>query len=179
MSDAAFDSILRGARANSRWAWERIYDEHAPRVLQFARVQGAQDPDAIVGEVFVRVVRSLHTFNGSADDFRGWVYRIAQNCVRDAGRAAASDPVPMEQAPEGESPDTADIVDQRDAERRLVRMLGAPPPDQRSVIYLRVVLDMSLREVADVLETSVPAVKMLQQRGMKTLRERTFFTDST
>jgi RNA polymerase sigma-70 factor (ECF subfamily) len=43
-------------------------------------------------------------------------------------------------------------------------------PDQRSVIALRVIADLSLEETAGILGKSVGAVKALQKRGLERLR---------
>jgi RNA polymerase sigma-70 factor (ECF subfamily) len=52
------------------------------------------------------------------------------------------------------------------------RMCSELPDDQRSVLLLRVLADLTVEQVADVMGRSVGAVKALQRRGLRTLRDR-------
>ena len=46
------------------------------------------------------------------------------------------------------------------------------PDDQRSVLLLRVLADLTVEQVAAVMGRSVGSVKALQRRGLRTLRDR-------
>jgi RNA polymerase sigma factor (sigma-70 family) len=175
MERDSFDSILRGARANAEWAWRALYDTYAPRALHYLQSQGAPDAEAVLGEAFVRVVRGIDGFEGDADAFRGWLFRIVQRCLIDARRAHRPARAIEERDLQPVS-DIADDVETRASETRAFAMLRALPPDQRSVVFLRVALDLSIAEIAKILGRRPSAVKMLQQRGLRTLRERGFGT---
>jgi RNA polymerase sigma-70 factor (ECF subfamily) len=54
-------------------------------------------------------------------------------------------------------------------EPRLVDALGRLTPDQREVVTLRFVADLSLEDVAEVTHRPVGAVKSLQHRGLRNL----------
>ena len=54
--------------------------------------------------------------------------------------------------------------------RRVMRMLDQLPPDQREVLVLRIVADLTVEQVAGIMGRSSGAVKQLQRRGMVTLR---------
>lgn len=176
MVDGSFHSTLRAVRANAEWAWQALYDAHAPRVLQYLRSQGAPDPEAVLSESFLRVVRSISTFEGDEDAFRGWLFRIVQHCLIDARRAHRStgeldvDAIAAER-------DVAEQAEERSDEARAYDMLRALPRDQRAVVFMRVALDLSIAEVAAILGRRESAVKMLQQRGLNTLRERMIGSD--
>jgi RNA polymerase sigma factor (sigma-70 family) len=171
-----FDSVLQASRANAAWAWRELYDTHAPRVLQYLRSQGAPDAEAVVGEVFLRVVRGIDGFDGDEDAFRGWLFRIVQRCLIDARRAHRPTTELAEYQPQPQR-DIADDVQDRAAEARAMETLRALPPDQRATVFLRVALDLPISEVAVILGRRESAVKMLQQRGLRTLRERGTATD--
>jgi RNA polymerase sigma-70 factor (ECF subfamily) len=51
-------------------------------------------------------------------------------------------------------------------------MCGGLPADQRAVLLLRVLADLTVEQVAQVLGRSVASVKALQRRGLRTLRQR-------
>ena len=52
------------------------------------------------------------------------------------------------------------------------RMCAGLPDDQRSVLLLRVLADLTVEQVASVMGRSVGSVKALQRRGLRTLRDR-------
>ena len=51
-------------------------------------------------------------------------------------------------------------------------MCAGLPDDQRSVLLLRVLADLTVEQVAAVMGRSVGSVKALQRRGLRTLRDR-------
>jgi RNA polymerase sigma-70 factor (ECF subfamily) len=126
----------------------------------------------------MQVVARLHTFEGGVDNFRGWLFRIAQHKLIDQRRRASfargshasrdNDACVATQT----SIDVADIVQQQDADAHALRALAILPHDQRAVIFMRYALDMQPAQIADVLLRPVSAVKMLQQRGLAALRAR-------
>jgi RNA polymerase sigma-70 factor (ECF subfamily) len=166
--EESFQGVLDAALANAEWAWEALYRAHASALLGYLRSQNAPSPEDLLGEVFVSVVRDLHRFSGTAGAFRGWVFRIAQHRLIDARRAERRRP----RIADLEPPDVTDTADGPGAAleaRELVALLGMLPADQRAVLYLRYVADLSQNEIADVLGKRVGAVKMLQRRGQDRL----------
>jgi hypothetical protein len=58
----AFGDVLSAARAGAEWAWTRIYDDLAPKVVGYLRGHGAGDPEDVAGEVFLQVVLQQNPF---------------------------------------------------------------------------------------------------------------------
>ncbi|MGH3494232.1 MAG: RNA polymerase sigma factor, partial [Sciscionella sp.] len=56
------------------------------------------------------------------------------------------------------------------ASTEVLSTLAQLPADQRDVLALRFVADLSLEQVADIIGRSVGAVKQLQRRGLLTVR---------
>jgi RNA polymerase sigma-70 factor, ECF subfamily len=164
-----FERVLAAARVNAEWAWDALYRAHAPALLGYLRSQNAPAAEDLLGEVFVSVVRDLHRFSGGADAFRGWTFRIAQNRLIDARRAEARRP----RSAGGELPDLAAPGGAGDRLERdeALALLGVLPDEQRAVLYLRFVAELSQREIADVLGKRVGAVKMLQRRAQDRLAQ--------
>ena len=63
-------------------------------------------------------------------------------------------------------------------DERIRAVLGGLRPDQREVITLRIVGDLTAEQVAQVLGKSRGAVKALQRRGVAALRRRLEETES-
>jgi RNA polymerase sigma-70 factor (ECF subfamily) len=89
-------SLLQRLRAREPAAWERVCQLYGPLVYRWARSSGLQDTDAadVVQEVFRSVAGSLDRFHheGPIDSFRGWLWGIAKNKLRDHFRARAANP---------------------------------------------------------------------------------------
>lgn len=147
---------------------EEIYRDLAPAVLGYLRAQRAPDPDDVLGEVFLQVARDLGHFSGDDAALRRWVFAVAHNRLLDARRRAgrrpalADRPVPDQPAPamdDGIDPD-------------LVQALSELTSDQREVVVLRFVADLSLADVAHLTRRRVGAVKALQHRALEALAGR-------
>lgn len=80
-------SMLQAAKQNDPGAWRRIVDTYSRRIYRWCRQARLSPEDAgdVVQEVFRAVARKLVDFHHErqGDTFRGWLYRITQNKVRD------------------------------------------------------------------------------------------------
>lgn len=172
MLGEAFDQILVSARAGSDSAWAAIYRDLVPGVLGYLRARGAQDADDLMGEAFLQVVRDLPGFDGDEREFRAWVFVIAHHRLLDDARRRARRPVEAAELSTDElrSGDEDEALESVAAER--VRQLIAQlSPDQRDVLLLRIIGDLTVEETARVVGKSEGAVKALQRRGLTVIRE--------
>jgi RNA polymerase sigma factor (sigma-70 family) len=91
--EAGFASLLEAARGDAEWAWAAVYRELAPIVLRYLSAHRAREPEDVLGEVFVQVVRKLGDFAGDERDFRAWVLTIARTRLIDEWRRDRRSPV--------------------------------------------------------------------------------------
>ena len=170
-----FDSVLAAARAGGEWAWTRLYDDLASVVLGYLRARGATEPEDVLGEVFLRVVRDLGSFDGDEREFRSWVFTIAHHRLVDGLRQRGRRPVTV-LAPE----DLGEVLGVGDTEQDALARLGGDrvrelisglTPDQQDALLLRVVADLSVEQIARALGKRPGAVKALQRRALATLRK--------
>jgi RNA polymerase sigma-70 factor (ECF subfamily) len=170
-----FPEVLHAARAGAPWAFERLYVELAPVVGGYLRLQGAAEPDDLTSEAFLGVFGRLASFEGSEQQFRSWVFTIAHRRLIDERRRAVRRPTIM-------TADT-DMLDRAggDVEQDAFAVLGAArvyelcaglSDDQREVLILRVVGDLTVEQVAAIIDKSVGAVKALQRRALQALRRK-------
>jgi RNA polymerase sigma-70 factor (ECF subfamily) len=170
-----FSRTLAAAQRGDRDAWSALYHGHASPVLGYLRSQRAPSPEDLLGEVWLQAVRDLQRFSGDESGFRSWLLTIAHHRLLDARRAAARRPAEVgspELVEEAAGAAEASATSRLEAEQQLLRMLDGIPERQRSVLYMRFVLDMSQREVASALGISTPAIKMLQSRATRSLQKR-------
>ncbi len=176
MDDEASTGLAAAAQRGDRDAFAALYDAYAARLLGFVRGLGVPDPEDTVGEIFVSVVRDIGAFEGDDEAFGRWLFTIAYRRAVDAHRVQArrrEDPIdpralPDERAMVGDFVDSLiDRVGEGSRARRAIELLTA---DQRAVVLLRIVADLSVAETAAVLGKQPGAVKTLQRRALAALR---------
>lgn len=141
------------------------YRTFAPAVLGYLRGQGVPEPDDLLSEVFLQVARSLPRYRGTDDELRRWVFAIARNRVIDDHRRRRARPIVDASA----VPDLPAVERSGPIDPALLAALARLTPDQREVVVLRFVADLSLEEVAKVTKRSVGAVKTMQHRALSQL----------
>jgi len=170
MSDERFTVLLAAAREGSDDAWSEIYRELAPALLGYLRVSGEPEPEDALGEVFLQVARDVGGFDGEWESFRSWVFTIAHHRMIDAGRRRARRPVePVADPPEPRATPVDHASEQalaRIGAEEVHRVLAALSENQRAVVLLRVIGDLSVEEVAQAIGKRPGAVKQLQRRGL-------------
>lgn len=96
-SDSTSQSLLDRVKAQDPEAWRRLTSLYTPIVYSWCRQNGLQAEDAgdIVQEVFRGDHRNIVTFRRDrpGDAFRGWMWSITRNKIRDHFRDEAGRPV--------------------------------------------------------------------------------------
>src|SRR3712207_4973950 len=170
----AFDDVLAAAQAGAAWAFEELYRDLSPAVTGYLRLHGAVDADDLASDTFLAVFRGLGGFSGDEAALRSWVFTIAHRRVGDEWRRRSRRPQLADDAddalPDAPGGNVEDDVLVRLGTEAVHRMCAELPADQRSVLLLRVLADLTVEQVADVMGRSAGSVKALQRRGLRTLR---------
>jgi RNA polymerase sigma factor (sigma-70 family) len=172
-SPGRFTSLLAAAREGSEAAWQELYDGLAPVVLGYLRANAAPDPEDVLSEAFLQVARDVARFEGDEGGFRSWVFTIAHHRLIDARRHSSRRPIelsPDPPEPRDFADDAADEALAKIGMDEVMRVLAALSPEQRSVLLLRVIGDMSLEDVAKAVGKRTGAVKALQRRGLAAVK---------
>lgn len=173
--------ILQRARNGDEQAWAALYETLHRPLLGYLRARGCPDPEDALGEVFLRLARSLSRFEGGLPGLKAYAFTVAQNYLIDSARARKARPqltflVPealLAEAGNG-GPPVASAEDDALAAldmSELAAALAELTPQQQHVLYLRVIGDQSIREVARAVGKSPGAVKQLHFRAMERLRQ--------
>lgn len=170
-----FARVLRAAREGADWAWAELYDAYAGLVKGYLYSRRAPEPEDLTGEVFLKLVRSLDTFEGDEREFRSWLLTITHHTMIDAFRRRArhrEDPTPSDKlrhlGPVSHSEPSA--MEQLTTEE-LLEVLEVLTEEQREVLVMRLLAGLSTREIAEIVGKTRGAVKQLQWRAIERLRE--------
>jgi RNA polymerase sigma-70 factor (ECF subfamily) len=168
-----FDAVLCRARAGEAPSFQRLYDDLAPPVAAYLRGRGARDVEDVTSEVFLAVFTGLGRFTGGQSDFRSWVFTIAHRRLVDQWRANGRTPESIawedKRDPRSAASAEEDALVQL-GEDRVRQLLAGLSEDQRDVLLLRILGDLTVDQVAEALGKRSGAVKALQRRALASLR---------
>lgn len=132
-----------------------------------------RDPDAaddLVQDTVERAIRKRHLWRRHGT-MRSWLFRMLYNLFVNGQRSArrAGIAVPVEDVEErlSERPAQEARVQCRD----MAEALDQLPPEQRAVVLLIALEDVSYDEAAEILEVPIGTVRSRLSRGRETLRE--------
>jgi RNA polymerase sigma factor (sigma-70 family) len=148
---------------------------HGPLFGYLAKLTGNRTAaEDILQNVFQRMLKYRHTYRDEGS-FTAWMYHLARRCASDHFRKAsagpvATDPVNLE-AHADESQSAADAAEASDDHALLHQALGRLDRDDREVLLLSRLQELSFAEVANILECSVGAARVRAHRALRTLRD--------
>ncbi|MBE1491881.1 ECF RNA polymerase sigma factor SigK [Plantactinospora soyae] len=172
--DALLPAVARGDEA----AFGRLYDLVAPRVYGLVR-RVLRDPaqaEEVAQEVLVEVWRTATRFDPERGSATGWVCTIAHRRAVDRVRSEQASADRQRRAAAGVPTETPhdDVEEQatRRLEQQQVRRCLRDLTDlQRESITLAYYGGHTYREVAELLDTSLPTVKTRMRDGLIRLRD--------
>ncbi len=166
-----FDGVLLAARSGDGWAFDELFRTWNRPVSGFVRARGVGDVDGVVNDVFLKAFGGIGSFSGDERAFRAWLFRIARNRVIDEYRkqGRAPDTTELHAAEAMASGDVVADAEQRMGGERVVALLRLLTDEQREVLALRFVGDLTIDQIADITGKRRGAVKQLQRRGLRRL----------
>jgi len=185
MSEA---EIIQKLREGDEHAFRQLIENHRQLVVNtcFGLVHNPEDAEDIAQDVFIEVFRSVHKFRADSK-ISTWLYRIAVNrslnFIRDNKQRKWAQSVEnvftlkkgklsSMSSRETVSPDT----EMEDSERAklLHKTIDSLPQNQRVAFTLNKYEDLSYKEIAAVMETSVSSVESLIHRAKKNLQKKLY-----
>lgn len=163
--------LVMRAKSGDHGAVTQIYERYAPAIYRYIyfRVGEAELAEDLQAEVFLRMLEGIQRYEDRGWPISAWLYRIAHDRTVDTiRRRRKRHHIPFESW-EGscEGPEQVTIVQLEHEELR--RTLEHLTAEQRKVIMLRFMADMSVQEVAQTLGRTEGSVKALQHRGLQSL----------
>jgi len=167
--------LVRRCLADDATAWESVVQTHTRRVYNLcyrftARRDEAED---LTQEVFLRVYRTLKSYDPGHGPLAVWMHRVARNLLIDHYRATRKHrlSVPLEdemihlEQKESAAPRPDRAVAQRELSAALEQALARLSPELREAVILRDLQGLDYREIADTLDIPEGTVKSRINRG--------------
>lgn len=173
--------LIQRCRAGDEDALAALFHRYKDLIYKTAYLflGNAQDAEDALQDVFVKVYRSLGTFNPRKGAFTTWLRRITVNHCLNMRRCrrleffplenSAIDLSPSARTPHRSSPE--EVVMNRQRAKTVWREIQRLSPPLRATVILRYCQELSYREVAEVLEIPLGTVKWRLHEALKTLRK--------
>ena len=168
-----FQEVLVGAKRGEEWAWSQIYHSVSKHLVGYLTVKGSPEPEDQASETLLQVARNIGSFEGDEESFRSWVFVIAHRRMIDSRRRSGRR-LDTAELDSDQPMETGDVEEEALASlgtEEVTRMLDVLTEDQREVIVLRTLVDLSLEQTAEVMGKRVGSVKALQRRAIVRLRK--------
>lgn len=166
--------LVKRAKSGDHGAVTVIYERYAAAIYRYIyfRVGEAELAEDLQAEVFLRMLEGIHRYEERGWPISAWLYRIAHDRTVDTMRRRRTRKhVPLDTWG-GSCDGPENVVSAQLDYEELNRTLGDLTSDQRQVILLRFMADMSVQEVAQTIGRTEGAVKALQHRGLQSLARR-------
>ncbi len=174
-SDASDDmELARRCSAGDRAAQQTLFQDYRARVhATLYRILGSnRDMEDLIQDSFLQVFRSIHSYRGDAR-LATWVSRVSARVAYAYLSKRKLATVALESAAEPiGNTDTERQIIARQATERLYQALDAIDPKQRIAFALHVIDGRPLKEVAEITDTSLTAVKTRIWRARKEMAKR-------
>jgi RNA polymerase sigma-70 factor (ECF subfamily) len=150
---------------------ERLFSTLRPKLHRYcARMTGsAVDGEDVVQSALLKAIEALPRVQ-VVEQPEAWLFRIAHNAALDFLRGRARRETLFQETDLDAIDDPADPIEDRQAVAVSLHTMMGLPPLQRSAVILMDVLGYSLQEIAQIVGTTVPAVKAALHRGRGALR---------
>ena len=151
------------ASDRDRAAFQALFLHFGPRIKSLMMKAGADSAQAedLVQDVMTTLWRKAELYDPAKGSVSAWIYAVARNARIDRLRRKSSQPyVDVETLDlAADQPDGEDEMTSSQIAERVSEALGQLPDDQREVIDLAYVQDMSQSEIAEKLTLPLGTVK--------------------
>jgi len=183
-ADAPDHDLMLAVRDGDIDALGELFERHHRPLFGFlAKLTGDRAAaEDLAQNVFQRMLKYRHTYR---DDgcFGAWMYHLARRCAADhfrktTARSTPVDPADLERQAD-DAPAAAAVVQSRDDQALLHLALQRLERDEREVLLLSRLQELSFAEIAGILECSVGAARVRAHRALQALRDHYFRLQAT
>lgn len=167
------------AQSGDTEAFAQLYDRHVDAIYRYVmlRVSTREQAEDITEDVFLRAWKNLGRFQPKRPILH-WLYRIAHNRIVDEHRRKAQQNDSLDAMNESghqiasPQPDPVHTVISNEEIDTLRNALATMSDDEQSLLFLRFTENLAFREIAEILNKSEGACRVLQHRALKKLAQK-------
>ncbi len=169
------EKLLKRAKKGESAAFGQIYDKYAPSIYRFIflKLGGKKgETEDLTHEVFLSVWKNIESFDIRGVPFSSYLYKVARNAVIDYWRTKKQT-FDIENVSEdffSEDPDLEGKIDLSSNVELVKKCIAFLDPSYQDVLLLKFVEDLSNKEIGEMLKKTEGAVRVIQHRALKQLK---------
>ena len=170
--------LVSKAKEGNEPAFEELYQHYIVPIFRyiFFKVPSQKDAEDLTQIVFLKAWQALPDFQKKTNPFSSWLYKIAKNIVIDYYKKkkeiTLDKPIEDLKQIKDEKANPVKIIEQKEKAEILGQLIKQLSDDQQEVIILKFIQGLSNKEMAQLMQKSEEAIRALQYRGLKALREK-------
>ncbi|HCB58108.1 MAG TPA: RNA polymerase subunit sigma-70 [Arthrobacter bacterium] len=173
--DPITEDLMAASHGDAGWLFNAAYRSFSPAVAGYLRAGGVEDPEGVTHDVFLALYPRLKAVHGGTQGLRVLIFSIAHARLVDHHRRRHRTPAPAEYDPGRDGRLSASAEDEAldgNAEANALALLEGLREDHREVLRLRIIAELSVNDVACIMQKSPGAITQLQHRAMASLRNQ-------
>lgn len=173
-SQGTEESLVERAVQRDRAAFTALYDKYVDRIYRhvYYRVSNQSEAEDITQEVFIRAWKAINKYKRRGAPFVAWLLAIAHNLVVDYYKTR-KESIPLDEARAvgGSDETNPEAMTEASLNRSYIRnAVSKLKGDKQKVILMRFIEGFSYGEIAQLLNKSEGAVRVIQHRALGDLR---------
>lgn len=182
MDDLEF---IKQIKAGNEQAFKQLVEVYKDMVINtcYGFLQNREDAEDVAQEVFIKVYRSVASFREESR-LSTWLYRVAVNESLNLRKkrkrkkwlrsfqSFSNDSSDTEEWIDEKGPDPHEALEQKERARILHKAIEKLSENQRIAFTLNKYENLSYKDIAEVMGTTVSAVESLLDRAKKNLRKK-------
>ncbi|MBN1289434.1 MAG: sigma-70 family RNA polymerase sigma factor [Actinobacteria bacterium] len=169
-------SLVQKAKRRDPDAFGALYDEYVDQIFRYIyyKVGNFAESQDLTGQTFLKAFENIDSFEIRDVAFSSWLYRIAHNLIVDYFRRESKrENIPIEEhppTPSNRGNPVETVMADLDSER-LYKAMHKLTHNQREVLILKFIDNLSNVQIAEIMGITVGAVKSTQKRGLISLHK--------
>ncbi len=165
---------IKEAKKGNQAAFGLLYDHYIPKIYRFVFLKTGNKAEAedLTHEVFLSAWQNIYKYKHQGFPFSSWLYQIAKNAVIDHYRTAKKN-LTIEGIDENLVKMAATHPDKLDFDlelEKLKKIISLLKPEYQDVLIMRFIEDLPQEEIAAAMDKSEGAVRLIQHRALKELK---------
>lgn len=171
-TDYSDEALMRAIAQRNERAFAVLYDRYSPRMYRFfLRMlwRDAAKAEDFTQELFLKIIEKPHLFNPDRK-FRTWFYTLATNLCKNEYRRPSPPEMVLEE-PDVWDDSLPEKMDRELFEQQLRHQIGQLSESHRQCFVLRYQEELSVAEIAEIVNCPEGTVKSRLHHAIKHLRE--------
>jgi RNA polymerase sigma-70 factor (ECF subfamily) len=168
-------ALVKSAKKGDKNAFSELYEYYIAPIFRFVffRVRNRLDAEDLTQNIFLKTWNYLPNYKQKKDPFSSWLYAIARNTVIDFWRKKKDWSISElgENTIKEERKPIDDLIDEEQDLETIKKLMELLSEEQQEVMILKFIDGLSNKEISKIISKKEDAVRQLQSRALKTLKE--------